>query len=297
MATKVKNRLVLGAHMSIAGGMEKAFEHAESIDCTCMQIFTKSNRQWRAKPITKGAADLFRKTAQDSPVHPVAVHASYLINVGAEKPDIEKKSIEALKIELQRCELLGIPYLVLHPGSAGSQSAEDCLEKIARNISGVLQRVPGKAMICIENMAGQGSIVGHTFEQLAMLRKNITPKKRIGFCFDTCHAFGAGYDLRTKDTYTTVFNQFDTLIGLEHLKIIHLNDSKKELGSRVDRHEEIGQGRLGIKAFTLLMNDPRFFDTPKILETPRDTLEDYARNIETLKSLLSPKTKKILDIL
>ncbi len=296
MISQHKKRLELGAHMSIAGTMSHAFDRAESIGCTTMQIFTKSNRQWYAKPISDADALEFKARAQYSSVYPVATHASYLINIGAENPDIEKKSIESLKIELQRCEQLAIPYLVLHPGTAGSQKAEDCLAKIAQNLTTVLTQNVGTTIICIENMAGHGSSVGHSFEQLAFIRDNVTPKNRIGFCFDTCHAFAAGYDLRNNLTYEAVWQQFDTIIGFDHLKVIHLNDSKKDLGCNVDRHENIGKGKLGLETFRLLMNDERLFDIAKILEIPDDTLEGYAQNMTVLKELLSEQTKKALNI-
>lgn len=291
-----KKRLVLGAHMSIAGNMSHAFDRAESIGCTTMQIFTKSNRQWYAKPISDEEALAFKARAQYSNVYPVATHASYLINIGAENPDIEKKSIESLAIELQRCEQLAIPYLVLHPGTAGSQKIEDCLTKIARNLTTVLTQNSGTSMICIENMAGHGSSVGHSFEQLAFIRDHVTPKDRIGFCFDTCHAFAAGYDLRNNITYEAVLDQFNTIIGLDHLKLIHLNDSKKDLSCNVDRHENIGNGKLGLEAFRLIMNDERLFDVAKILEIPDDTLEGYAQNMAVLRDLLTEETKKALHI-
>lgn len=297
MTHEHNKRLLLGAHMSISGNMAFAFDRAESIGCTTMQIFSKNSRQWHAKPISTEDALTFKKRAQHSTVYPVIIHTSYLINVGAHNPEIEKKSIESLELELQRCEQLAIPYLVLHPGTAGSaQSTEECLERIARNLTDTFKRCPGKAIICIENMAGHGSSVGHTFEQLAFIRDRVTPKERIGFCFDTCHAFAAGYDLRTASSYNNVWKEFDRIIGLSNLKVIHLNDSKKDFNSHVDRHEEVGKGTLGLEAFRLLMNDERLFDVPKILETPRDTLEDYAHNMTILKELLSEKTRKILNV-
>lgn len=296
MTVHHKKRLVLGAHMSVAGNMALAYERAESIGCTTMQIFTKSNRQWYAKPIPEIEARLFIERGKQSTIHPVAVHASYLINIGAENPEIEQKSVESLTTEIARCEQLNIPYLVLHPGTAGTQTPDECIKRIARNLTKVLAQSPANTMICLENMAGHGSSVGHSFEQLAFIRNNVTPKERIGFCFDTCHAFAAGYDLRTATSYQAVWKEFDTHIGLTHLKVMHLNDSKKELGSNVDRHEDIGKGKLGLEAFRLILNDPHLFDIAKILETPNDTLEGYAENLAILKELLSPETKKILSL-
>lgn len=296
MSSTTTPRLVLGAHISAAGAFSLAFDRAESIGCTTMQIFTKSNRQWYAKPISDIEAQDFMQRAATSNVHPVSTHASYLINLGAQDPEIEAKSVESLTVELARCTKLGIPYLVLHPGSAGAQTAHDCLVKIAANINKVLNNDTGTTIICLENMAGHGSSVGHQFEQLAFLRNNVAKKDRVGFCFDTCHAFAAGYDIRTKEAYTQTLEQFNTVVGLEHLKVMHLNDSKKELGCHVDRHEDIGKGAIGLEAFRLIMNDERLFNVAKILETPYDDLESYAQNLAVLKGLISDDTKKRLQL-
>ncbi|MGE0009658.1 MAG: deoxyribonuclease IV [Candidatus Babeliales bacterium] len=295
MTTSSQKRLVLGAHISGAGHLSYALDRAESIGCTTMQIFSKSNRQWYAKQIEQADAQQFIERSKNSPVRPVAVHASYIINIGAENPEIEQKSIAALKEEVARCEQLTIPYLVLHPGSAGSQTETQCLERIAKNLSNVLE-ISGSTIICLENMAGQGTIVGHTFEQLKFIRDSVPQKNRIGFCFDTCHAFAAGYDLRTSETYQATMQRFDAILRLDNLKIMHLNDSKKGLGSRVDRHENIGKGLLGLEAFRCIMNDPRLFDVAKILEIPDDNLPGYAANMAVLKELLTDETKKFLHI-
>lgn len=297
--TKQKNhRLLLGGHMSIAGGFEQAVIRGESIGCTAIQIFTKSNRQWQAKEITQDAINLFEQTLKNSPISQsnVVTHATYLINIGSPDKEIGHKSAVALAEELNRCHQLGIPYLVLHPGSHVDSGEQACLERIAHNLDKILTHDTGKTTILLENMAGQGSTVGYTFDQLATIRSGVSHKKRIGFCFDTCHAFASGYNFRTPTTYKAMWEQFDAIIGLEHLKAIHLNDSKKELGSRVDRHEEIGKGMLGLEPFKLLFNDPRFFDIPKILETPKDTLEDYAHNMKVLKNLISHENRAILGM-
>lgn len=291
-----KQPLLLGAHMSIAGGFEQALFRGESIGCTAIQIFTKSNRQWRANPITQEQATLFKETAEKSSIQWIMTHASYLINIAAPDPEIHKKSIAALAQELQRCELLGIPYLILHPGSAGKGDQKAALAQIAQSLDDVFNEIPGSTMILLENMAGQGSSTCSTFESLAAVRQLAHHKKRLGFCFDTCHAFAAGYDLRTEASYEKTWKEFDEIIGIEHLKAMHINDSKKELGSKVDRHEEIGHGALGLESFRLLFNDPRFFSIPKILETPKDTLEDYAKNMLLLRRLISRKTAMILDL-
>lgn len=291
-----KKRLLLGAHISVAGGIEKAFERAESIGCTTLQIFSKSNRQWRANPIPQSAAEAFHEAQKKSGIKPVMVHASYLINLAAPEPETLSKSINAVEEELKRCTLLDIPYLVLHPGSRLNSDEKTALDQIVVSLDSIFENDEGKTMVLLENMAGQGSGVCHTFEQLAYIIKNATHKNRIGICFDTCHAFAAGYDYTSAPLYEKMWQDFDKTIGLHKLKAIHLNDSKKELGSRVDRHEEIGVGKIGLKAFELLINDERLFDVPKILETPRDTLEDYAKNIETMKNLLSDKNRKLFEV-
>lgn len=291
-----KNQLLLGAHMSVSGGYEKAFEQAELIGCTAMQIFTKSNRQWNAKKITQEQADIFCATSKKSSVAITMAHATYLINVGSPDHTTRAKSTQGLIDELERCDVLKIPYLVLHPGSRTNSTPEECLKTIVESLDAAFKNSDTKAMVLLEIMAGQGSTMCYTFEQLAYVLKNSTCKKRLGICFDTCHAFAAGYDFRSPAAYKAMWRNFDETIGLEYLKAIHLNDSKKDLGSHVDRHEEIGQGQIGLEAFKLIMNDPNFFDVPKILETPRDDLADYAKNMETLKKLMTDKTKEMLGI-
>jgi deoxyribonuclease IV len=296
---KKKKPLLLGAHMSIAGGLYKSIERGESIGCTCIQIFTKNNRQWFAIPLKEEEIAAFKKAVKNSTlIQQVVAHTSYLINIGSPNSVISKKSVESLSLELHRCEQLEIPYLVFHPGAHLKASIEDCLKLIAKNMNTVLEQNPGKTMLLIENTAGQGSNVGYTFEQLTTIYKNIRNKKRVGFCLDTCHVFTAGYDFRTKETYDELWKQFDQIIGLNKLKVMHINDSKKELGSQIDRHENIGKGAIGLEGFRLLFNDERFFDIPKILETPKDDnhLKEDKMNMETIYSLLSPATKKILTI-
>lgn len=290
-----KHRLLLGAHMSIAGGLEKAFERGASIGCTTMQIFSKSNRQWKAKPISPEEAKAFHEKQKETGIEPVMVHASYLLNLAAPEKEILHKSIRALKEEIERCEILRIPYLILHPGSKLHADEKESLDQVTNALDEVLGKSTGKTIILLEIMAGQGSSICYTFEQLAYILKKSKNKRLLGVCFDTCHAFAAGYDFSTPKTYKDMWDHFDKTIGLNILKAIHLNDSKKELDSRVDRHEEIGAGKIGSKAFELLMNDARLFDVPKILETPKDTLEDYAHNMKKLRGLLTTKNEKLLE--
>jgi deoxyribonuclease-4 len=301
MVTHKKSRLLLGAHMSISGGFETAIARGTSIGCTTIQVFTKSNRQWHAKPIDPEEAELFRTAVKESDIDPIVAHATYLINLGASDAAIAKKSVKAVLDELERCNLLGIPYLVLHPGSHNNTNEEECLARIAENLDTIFETDTGKTKILLEIMAGQGSSVCYSFEHLATIRKLSHHKHRLGVCFDTCHAFAAGYDFTTPHGYKAMWDEFESVIGLEHLLAMHINDSKKELGSHVDRHEDVGKGEIGLEAFEMLFNDHRFFDIPKILETPenkeeKDSLKDYARNMRTIKNLLSEATKKKLDV-
>ncbi|HEV2601527.1 MAG TPA: deoxyribonuclease IV [Candidatus Babeliales bacterium] len=283
---KKNTPLLIGAHISIAGGFEKAIERGVSIGCTTIQIFTKSNRQWHAKSITDEEAATFKATAIQLHITIIVAHATYLINLGSPDAATRSKSISAVVDELHRCEKLGITYLVLHPGSHLSTNEQECLTSVADSINAVLEKASGNTILLIENMAGQGSIVCYTFEQIKYVLDRCTFPERVGVCFDTAHAFAAGYDFRDKATYNAMWEHFDSTVGLSRLKVIHLNDSKKELGSRVDRHEDIGKGLIGLAGFKLLINDSRLAHIPKILETPQESLEDALRNIETVKSLV-----------
>lgn len=293
-----KQTLLLGAHISIAGGYDKAIERAASIGCTTLQIFTKSNRQWAAKPITLAEAELFKKAVKESQIHHIVVHASYLINLASAHKEVQLKSTAALVQELERCHQLGIPYLVLHPGSNGEAEKSEALAFIAENITTALENIDSanKTMILLETMAGQGSTLCSTFEEIATIRSLVNKKNSIGICVDTCHIFAAGYDLRTEKAYTQTWDLFDSLIGLEHIKVIHCNDSKKECGSRVDRHEMIGKGKLHDKSFELLFNDPRFFNVPKILETPKTDISEDLINMQHIVRLLTKETRELLEI-
>ncbi len=281
-----KENLLLGAHVSILGGFEKALERGEEIGCNTIQIFTKSNRQWISKPIAKTDALLFKKAQERSSIVCVIAHASYLINIGSPDNLICQKSIAGLLDELERCEILGIPFLVFHPGSYTHGSKEDCLEKIAQSINFILEQYNGKTCLILETSAGQGSSVGNTLEELASIKKLINNPKKIGFCVDTCHIFAAGYDIRTIKAYNFFWETFDKLLGIENLKVIHLNDSKKEVNSNVDRHENIGSGALGIETFRFIMNDTRLLSVPKVVETPKGSPIDDIKNLNLLKSLL-----------
>jgi len=294
MENPMTKKLLLGAHMSIAGGLQNAIARGQEIGCTAIQIFTKSNRQWHAKPLTIEDIDLFKAAWQKSSIQSVVAHASYLINIGSPKKDIAQKSIQALITEIERCSVLGIVYLTLHPGARLASKKEGCLERIAQNLDIIFDQTPTNVNVSLETMAGQGSNVCDSFEDIAFIIKKSKQKKRISVTFDTCHIYAAGYDIANKKKYKETFQQFDAIIGLKKLKVIHINNSKRELASHVDRHEEIDGGKIDLEFFRLLMNDSRFFDTPKILETPE--IGNYKKNMNLLESLLNPKNKALFNI-
>lgn len=280
-----RQKVLLGAHMSIAGGIDKAFYAGASIDCTAIQVFTHSNRQWAIKDLSKEAIAATKNAQKETGIQHVLVHASYLINLGSVTKGIVKKSAVALAKELQHCTALSFPYLVLHPGS-GITDKKACMDQISSLINEIFDEVDSSTTILLELMAGQGTSVGANFEELAYLKSKIRAKKRIGVCIDTCHLWAAGYDFSTEKGYHKVWKEFDSVLGYEHLKAIHMNDSKNPLNSHVDRHQEIGKGTIGIEAFRLLMNDPHLKDVPKVLETPKKMLSDYAHNMALLYGLL-----------
>jgi len=286
---------LLGSHVSVAQGLEKAFLRGESIGCTAIQIFTKSNRQWLSKPITENEARLFRERFTQSKIKSIVAHASYLINIGSGDIELNKKSFHALLDEVNRCKQLNINSLILHPGSSQKLTEKECLDLIADNLNEIFSITDDTTKILLENTAGMGTSVGHKFEQLAYILNRVKSKERIGICFDTCHAFAAGYDFRSEDSYEKMWKEFDTIIGIPMLKAFHLNDSKKNCGSKVDRHTHIGKGEMGLNPFRFILNDERFLEIPKILETPIDKLEDFIPDLITLVNLISPKNKKLIQ--
>ena len=284
---KGSNDLLLGAHMSIAGGLDRAAERGRSIGCNTIQIFTKSNNQWRAKPLTDEQVERFHQSQDESGIAPIIAHDCYLINLAS--PDREKyqKSFRAFLEEMQRAERLGLPYLVMHPGAHLGSGESRGLRKIALALNRLHQKTPGyRLIVLLETTAGQGTGLGYRFEHLAEIIEGVEQPERLGVCFDTCHVFAAGYDIRTPTGYREVMQEFDRTIGLERLQVFHLNDSKKPLGSRVDRHEHIGKGHIGLETFRMILQDQRFRNVPKILETPkgRDLAEDRM-NLKRLRQL------------
>ncbi len=275
----------LGAHVSVAGGLEKAFANGIDAGCTAIQIFTKNANRWQGKPITDEAAAAFRDAWEASGIDPVMAHDAYLINLASPKGGIWEKSKEALRDELHRCAQLGITDLVMHPGAHLDTGVEIGLERIRQAFREILPDSPPEVRLLLENTAGQGSYLGGDFAHLAELLEGFD-EDRFGICFDTCHAHTAGYDLSTEEGYTKVMAEFDRLVGLEKIRAFHLNDCLKPCGSRVDRHAHIGQGTIGCTGFACLMQDRRFINTPMVLETPKGNDGEMDRiNLQRLRQL------------
>lgn len=277
---------LLGSHCSIAGGYYKAVEEAARCTCDCVQIFTKNNNQWRAKAITEAEAKLFQDSLRELKIsHPIS-HASYLINLAAPAEELWQKSVDGMIVELERAAQLGISYVVVHPGSHTTVTEEEGIANVARGIDLVHKLRPQIAsQILLEITAGQGTNLGWKFSQLAAILAQVQQAERVGICFDTCHAFAAGYDLSDPTVYEGMWREFDELLGLDRLKAIHLNDSKRELGSRIDRHEHIGQGKIGLAGFRHLLNDRRLSSVPMYLETPKEDPDEEPWDVVNLRTL------------
>jgi deoxyribonuclease-4 len=282
---------LFGAHMSIAGGYHNAALTAREHDCEALQIFTKNSNQWAAKDLTDDDVRLFRRTLRQSRVRQAIAHDSYLINLASPNEELFRKSVEAFVVEMQRAERLGLHDLVAHPGSHAGTDEETGLRNVARGLDEVHRRCPGfRVRVLLETTAGQGACLGHRFEHLAFLLGIVAEPRRLGVCLDTCHVFAAGYPLAPESDYHATMAEFNRVIGLRRLRLFHVNDSKKPLGSRVDRHAHIGQGCLGLEPFRLLVNDPRFRQRPMILETPKEEAgQDMDPvNLAVLRSLVWP---------
>lgn len=278
----------LGAHMSISGGLHLAIDRAVAAGCNVVQIFTRNSNQWKGKPVSEADAALFRSKFAASGLHEVISHDIYLINLAAPPGETRDKSVAAFRDELETCARLGINKVVMHPGSHLADSPQVGLGRVIEAFDQLFSEVPQfEGRVLIETTAGQGSNLGRTFEELgAMINGSKFPDK-FGVCFDTCHTYAAGYDTATEEGYRDTMAQFDRIIGIERLHCFHLNDSKKGLGSRVDRHEHIGKGELGLNPFRFILNDLRFANVPKILETPKgDNDEMDAVNLAELRGLV-----------
>ena len=277
--------------MSIAGGAHRAIERAFSIKCTAMQIFVKNNMQWFAPPLQRQEISAFLDHAQRAELHSAFAHANYLINLATSNPLFHANSLRSLSEELVRADQLELPFLVLHPGAHLGAGEEAGLTKIVESINHVFAGLPEtKTRIALETTAGQGSCLGHRFEHLAHIMANVDEPERLRVCLDTAHVFAAGYELSTEESTKRMFAEFDRIVGLDQLVALHLNDSKTARGSRVDRHEHIGKGRIGLDAFRFVMHDHRFRKIPKVLETPKGKeLKEDVENMQTLRSLAETK--------
>ena len=281
--------VLLGAHMSIAGGVNLAIERARSIDCTAMQMFVKNNMQWFARPLTRDEIRTFLEHQQRRELLSIFAHANYLINLAATNGQFHANSIRSLSEELLRADQLELPFLVLHPGAHLGAGEEAGLEKIVESIDRVFSGLPKtKTRIALETTAGQGSCLGNKFEHLAYIISRVREPERLCVCLDTAHVFASGYDIGSEASVRKTFREFDRVVGLDRLVAIHLNDSKTARGSRVDRHEHIGRGKIGLSAFRFIMGDRRFRKIPKVLETPKgkDLREDVI-NLKTLRRLMT----------
>lgn len=280
-------KLLIGAHMSIAGGVYNSLDFGKDLGCTTIQIFTKNNNQWKAKELTEEDVKKFRENQKKTGISPVVGHNGYLINLASPREEIYRQSLDSMLIELKRAELLTLPYLVMHPGSHLGTGEKAGMKKIARSIDWLHRHTKGfQVRLCLETTAGQGSAIGFRFEQIAEIIERVKENQRLGVCYDTCHTFAAGYDIRDQTSYESTFKEFDKVIGLKRLKVFHMNDSMKDLNSRVDRHQHIGEGKIGLEGFRLLMHDSRWEKIPKILETPKEGgTEKDKRNLSVLRKL------------
>ena len=281
---------LLGAHQSVSGGLHLAFARNAQVGGESLQIFTANQRQWQAKPLTQQSIDAFRQTWQEQGQIPVASHASYLINLAASEPELVEKSIAAFAEELRRCQALGIDLVVIHPGSHGGRGVEAGLQAVSQHLAQVLIRsgiLDSPLKILLETTAGQGTSLGSRFEELGWLLHNCRFPQHLGVCLDTCHIFAAGYDLRSEAAYQHAMAELHRHIGVDQLHFIHLNDSQKDCGSRVDRHAHIGEGCIGLEGFAHLLNDPRWQHLPMTLETDKgDDLAEDMENLQRLRALL-----------
>jgi deoxyribonuclease-4 len=291
MATKSisgSGRPLLGAHMSIASGVAESIGRGKSIGCDCIQIFTKSSRQWKSKPYTEEEIAAFKRNLRESDIACVIAHDSYLVNLGAPDEALRKKSVAGFIDELERCEALGVPWLVAHPGSHVGSGEDAGIATIAKSIDEAHQSCSGfEVKVALEITAGQGSNLGCSFPQMARIFNAVKENDRLRLCFDTEHAFASGYDISNEEGYQRTFTELDQHIGIKRIVAFHLNDSLKPFNSRIDRHEHIGKGHLGTKTFERLLHDARFFGIPMCLETePGPEMKDIAADLVTLKGLL-----------
>ena len=275
----------IGFHVSISGGFSLSVQRAFELGCTCMQIFSRNPRGWTVKPLDKNDIAEFRRLREQWDIGPVFVHTNYLINLASPRPDLYEKSVEQFVIDLERTETLGAEYLVTHLGSASSRSEDWMIERVSSALNMAMRLHPPKAVILLENTAGESGDVGYTLEQVQEVISRLTDSSRIGICYDTCHGFAAGYDIRSREGVDELAGKISSTVGLTRLKGMHLNDCLKDFNSHVDRHWHIGEGKIGLDGFKILLNHQAFKDIPKIMETPKETEEDDPRNMRIVRSL------------
>ncbi len=285
---KLPKPIYLGAHLSISGGLYKAIDSAIDLGATALQIFTKNQRQWTAPPLKEEEIKKFKESWKRWGEYPVFAHVSYLLNLASPKKDMQNKSVEGFAVELKRAESLGIKYLVTHLGSHMGDEEKQALKRFAQNLDTAIEKSETKKVkILLETTAGQGTNLGYDFKHLRLVMDHSKHPERLGVCFDTCHAFAAGYEIRDVDNFEKTFETLDKEVGLKILFLIHLNDSKHKLGSRKDRHEHIGKGEIGIEGFKNIMTHPLTYSIPKVLETPKGkTLLEDRKNIDRLMRLI-----------
>ena len=276
----------LGFHVSISGGFSLSVQRAFELGCTCMQIFSRNPRGWTVKPLNQDDIAEFKKLREKWDIGPVFVHTNYLINLASPRPDLYERSIEQFVIDLERTETLGAEYMVTHLGSASGRDAGWMIDRVSDALNMARKLHPPRATILLENTAGEAGDVGYTFEQIREIISRLRNSSAIGICYDTCHGFAAGYDIRTKKDVDALAQKIDATVGLNRLKGMHLNDSLRDFGSHVDRHWHIGEGKIGLDGFNALLHHPVFKDIPKIMETPKETEEDDPRNMKAVKSLM-----------
>jgi deoxyribonuclease IV len=286
---------LIGAHLSTKGGLHTAFERAAAIDASAIALFAKNSSQWKGKAL---AAEDFTLFAEKRTIVPILTHASYLINLATTNEEFHCKSIDAMVDELDRAERLRIHAVVLHPGAHLGAGVDAGVEQIARSLDQIHETLPDHRVVTLlETAAGQGSCLGCTFEELGRIRGLVDDKRRVGICIDTCHVFAAGYEIRTGEGYERMIDEVEGHVGLENVGAFHLNDSKKGLGARVDRHEHIGEGAIGLEAFRLLLNDARFAGIPKLLETPKTIeTESDRKNLGVLRSLIGRRRRAAASV-
>lgn len=281
--------------MSIAGGVDRAVERGASAGCDTVQIFLKNNRQWRGKPLPAAETARFHALQAETGIHPVFAHGSYLINLAATNPEVHRRSVAALIDEIHRATRLGVPWIVMHPGAHGGAGEDAGLKRIAGSLDHAFAEAPHSPVrVALETTAGQGTNLGWRFEHLAQILQLVGTPLRVAVCVDTCHLLAAGYDIRTPRAYGKTMKELDRLVGSRNVVALHLNDSKTPLGSRVDRHEHIGRGHVGLEGFRCLLADPRWRDVPMVLETPKsDDLHEDVENLRVLRELIGGSAERI----